>query len=62
MTATVFLTAGVGIPIIVGAQGSKGGPAGEGGHGGGGLSAVYTNGAGVLPTIVAGTVVYLPVA
>ncbi len=62
VTATVFLTAGVCIPIIVGAQGSKGGPAGEGGHGGGGLSAVYTNGAGVLPTIVAGTVVYLRVA
>ena len=61
VTAMVFLTAGVGIPIIVGAEGSKGGAPGYEGHGGGGLSTVYTNGAGNLPTIVAGMVESLPI-
>ena len=52
--ATVFLQSGAVVPIVVAGGGSN--PAYLGGGGGGGLSAVYTNGAGVLPTIVAGTV------
>ena len=51
--ATVFLQSGAVVPIIVAAAGST--PTYLGGAGGGGLSAVYTNGAVVLPTIVAGT-------
>ena len=50
--ATVFLQAGAVVPVIVAAQG--GAAQGSGGSGGGGLSAVYTAGAGNLPTIVAG--------
>ena len=50
--ATTFLQAGAFVPIIVGGAGLL--PTHPGGAGGGGLSAVYTNGAGVLPTIVAG--------
>ena len=53
VAATVFLQEGAVVPIIVAGQGKNVGPAGEGG---GGLSAVYTNGVGVLPTIVAGMV------
>lgn len=51
--ATVFLQQGVVVPIIVGGQGTN--PQ-AGSEGGGGLSAVYTNIAGALPTIVAGMV------
>ena len=51
--ATVFLQQGAIVPIIVAEQGSSG--VTNVGNGGGGLSAVYTNGIGTLPTIVAGT-------
>ncbi len=50
--ATAFLQAGAIVPIIVASGGSV--PQNPAGAGGGGLSAVYTNGAGVLPTIIAG--------
>ena len=50
--ATVFLQQGAVVPIIVAGQGATVGPNGD--SGGGGLSAVYTNGVGALPTIVAG--------
>ena len=49
--ATVFLQEGATVPIIVAGQGKS--PS-SGSEGGGGLSAVYTNGVGVFPTIVAG--------
>ena len=55
--ATVFLQAGAIVPIIVAQVGGL--PTTPGGAGGGGLSAVYTDGAGVLPTIVAGLYVLI---
>ena len=53
--ATAFLQTGAVVPIIV--AGVGGAVVFAAGGGGGGLSAVYTNGAGVLPTIVAGKLV-----
>ena len=53
--ATAFLQAGDTVTIIVGGPGGLPGPISAiSGGGGGGLSAVYSNGVGVPPTIVAG--------